>query len=39
MQTLKSLLQHRLASSKVGDVSALSATEIAEETLRELGAV
>jgi hypothetical protein len=36
---LKSLLQHRLASSQVGDVSALSATEIAEETLRELGAV
>lgn len=39
MQTLKSMLQHRLASSEVSDVSALSATEIAEETLRELGAV
>jgi hypothetical protein len=39
MQALKLMLQQRLASSKVGDVSALSATEIAEQTLRELGAV
>jgi uncharacterized protein (DUF1778 family) len=39
MQALKSMLQHRLASSEVSGVSALNATEIAEETLRELGAV
>jgi uncharacterized protein (DUF1778 family) len=39
MQALKLMLQQRLASSEVSGVSALNATEIAEETLRELGAV
>lgn len=39
MQALKLMLQQRLASSEASDVSTLSATEIAEETLREMGAV
>lgn len=38
LQELKALLQNRLASAELGEASPLSAAEIAEETLREIGA-
>lgn len=38
MQELKALLQSRLAAAERAEVSPLSTAEIAEETLRELGA-
>lgn len=38
MQELKALLQSRLAAAERGDAPALSAADIADETLRELGA-
>jgi len=38
MQELKVLLQARLASAELGEVSSASAAEIADETLREMGA-
>ena len=38
MQELKALLQNRLAAAERAEVSPMSTAEIAEETLRELGA-
>lgn len=38
MQELKALLQSRLAAAEGDEASPLSAADIAEETLRELGA-
>jgi hypothetical protein len=38
MQELKALLQSRLASAELGGASPSSAADIADETLRELGA-
>ena len=38
MQELKTLLESRLAAAEGGEVSPLSAAEIAAESLRELGA-
>jgi hypothetical protein len=38
MQELKALLLSRLASAELGEASPLSAADIADETLREIGA-
>jgi hypothetical protein len=37
MQELKSMLQSRLAAAERGEVSSLSAEELAEQALREAG--
>ena len=37
MQELKTLLQSRLAAAERGEITALSAEEITEEAIRELG--
>ena len=39
MQELKVLLQNRLAAAERGEISSLNATEVAEEVIRETGAV
>lgn len=38
LQELKALLQSRLASAEQGEMAAQSAVDIADQTLRELGA-